>query len=60
MLAAVTLRRAANARLETGVWGEHGGDSASDRFFHRAGPDYVSCSPSPASKRGARRWRGVG
>ena len=28
-----------------GVCGEHGGDPASIRFFHRAGLDYVSCSP---------------
>jgi pyruvate,orthophosphate dikinase len=31
--------------LETGVCGEHGGDPASVEFFHRAGLDYVSCSP---------------
>ncbi|MEZ0090915.1 pyruvate, phosphate dikinase [Streptacidiphilus sp. EB129] len=31
--------------LVTGVCGEHGGDPASVRFFHRAGLDYVSCSP---------------
>ncbi|MFF4632661.1 pyruvate, phosphate dikinase [Streptomyces griseorubiginosus] len=31
--------------LETGVCGEHGGDPASIHFFHRAGLDYVSCSP---------------
>jgi hypothetical protein len=28
-----------------GVCGEHGGDPASVGFFHRAGLDYVSCSP---------------
>ena len=25
--------------------GEYGGDSSSIRFFHKAGLDYVSCSP---------------
>ena len=28
-----------------GICGEHGGDPESIRFFHRAGLDYVSCSP---------------
>ncbi|HEY8494860.1 MAG TPA: putative PEP-binding protein, partial [Myxococcota bacterium] len=28
-----------------GVCGEHGGDPDSIAFFHRAGLDYVSCSP---------------
>ncbi|MFF9623676.1 pyruvate, phosphate dikinase [Streptomyces griseosporeus] len=42
---AVEAGRAANPRLETGVCGEHGGDPASVHFFHRAGLDYVSCSP---------------
>ncbi|WP_330281097.1 pyruvate, phosphate dikinase [Streptomyces sp. NBC_00588] len=37
--------RAVNPRLETGVCGEHGGDPDSIHFFHRAGLDYVSCSP---------------
>ncbi len=31
--------------LEVGVCGEHGGDPESVAFFHRAGLDYVSCSP---------------
>jgi pyruvate,orthophosphate dikinase len=31
--------------LELGVCGEHGGDPDSIAFFHRAGLDYVSCSP---------------
>jgi pyruvate,orthophosphate dikinase len=31
--------------LHLGVCGEHGGDPASVHFFHRAGLDYVSCSP---------------
>ncbi|MER6671853.1 pyruvate, phosphate dikinase [Streptomyces sp. NPDC000983] len=37
--------RAVRPGLETGVCGEHGGDPASIHFFHRAGLDYVSCSP---------------
>jgi pyruvate,orthophosphate dikinase len=32
-------------QLEVGICGEHGGDPDSIRFFHRAGLDYVSCSP---------------
>ncbi len=31
--------------LKLGICGEHGGDPASVVFFHRAGLDYVSCSP---------------
>ena len=31
--------------LKTGVCGEHGGDPESVEFGHRAGLDYVSCSP---------------
>jgi len=31
--------------LHLGVCGEHGGDPRSIDFFHRAGLDYVSCSP---------------
>ncbi|MEU6378782.1 pyruvate, phosphate dikinase [Streptomyces sp. NPDC046909] len=42
---AVEAGRGVNSRLETGVCGEHGGDPASIHFFHRAGLDYVSCSP---------------
>ncbi|MFD9637513.1 putative PEP-binding protein, partial [Streptomyces violascens] len=34
-----------NSHLAMGVCGEHGGDPASIHFFHRAGIDYVSCSP---------------
>jgi pyruvate,orthophosphate dikinase len=37
--------RAANPKLTMGICGEHGGDPESIRFFHRAGLDYVSCSP---------------
>ncbi|HQY62156.1 MAG: pyruvate, phosphate dikinase [Myxococcales bacterium] len=37
--------RAARPGMKLGVCGEHGGDPASVAFFHRAGLDYVSCSP---------------
>jgi pyruvate,orthophosphate dikinase len=37
--------RAANAKLELGVCGEHGGDPDSIEFFNQVGLDYVSCSP---------------
>jgi pyruvate, orthophosphate dikinase len=42
---AVSKGRASRPGIETGVCGEHGGDPASVAFFHRAGLDYVSCSP---------------
>jgi pyruvate,orthophosphate dikinase len=31
--------------LKVGICGEHGGEPSSVRFCHRAGLDYVSCSP---------------
>jgi pyruvate,orthophosphate dikinase len=31
--------------LKLGICGEHGGDPDSVHFFHKAGLDYVSCSP---------------
>ena len=37
--------REARPGLKLGVCGEHGGDPDSIEFFHRAGLDYVSCSP---------------
>lgn len=37
--------RKANPNLKIGICGEHGGDPKSIYFFHRAGLDYVSCSP---------------
>ena len=37
--------RHSNARLKVGVCGEHGGDPTGVGFFHKVGPDYVSCSP---------------
>ena len=42
---AVRLGRSVRQGLEVGVCGEHGGDPASIRLFHRLGIDYVSCSP---------------
>ena len=42
---AVTEGRKGNPGLKVGVCGEHGGDPHSVEFFHRAGLDYVSCSP---------------
>jgi pyruvate,orthophosphate dikinase len=37
--------RAARKGLKVGICGEHGGDPKSIDFCHRAGLDYVSCSP---------------
>jgi pyruvate,orthophosphate dikinase len=37
--------RAARPGLKLGICGEHGGDPRSVAFFHRAGLEYVSCSP---------------
>ncbi len=37
--------RSAHPGLKVGVCGEHGGDPASIKFFHKSGLDYVSCSP---------------
>lgn len=37
--------RGAKGDLKVGICGEHGGDPKSVHFFHRAGLDYVSCSP---------------
>jgi pyruvate,orthophosphate dikinase len=37
--------RQTNPKLKVGICGEHGGDPRSVEFFHRAGLDYVSCSP---------------
>lgn len=42
---AVQKGRSVRPNMEIGVCGEHGGDPASVAFFHRAGLDYVSCSP---------------
>ena len=37
--------RATRPGLKIGICGEHGGDPRSVKFCHRAGMDYVSCSP---------------
>ncbi|QOJ01894.1 MAG: pyruvate, phosphate dikinase [Phycisphaeraceae bacterium] len=37
--------RGVKVDLKVGVCGEHGGDPKSVHFFHKAGLDYVSCSP---------------
>ncbi|NLJ25285.1 MAG: pyruvate, phosphate dikinase [Firmicutes bacterium] len=42
---AVERGRSSNPDVGLGVCGEHGGDPASIEFFHKAGLDYVSCSP---------------
>jgi pyruvate,orthophosphate dikinase len=42
---AVKEGRAANAKLEVGICGEHGGDPDSIAFCNEVGLDYVSCSP---------------
>jgi pyruvate,orthophosphate dikinase len=41
----VELGRGRRKNLEIGICGEHGGDPNSVDFCHRAGLDYVSCSP---------------
>ena len=42
---AVKKGREVRPDIEMGICGEHGGDPTSIGFFHRAGLDYVSCSP---------------
>jgi pyruvate,orthophosphate dikinase len=42
---AVEKGRSVRPNIKLGICGEHGGDPASVEFFHRAGLDYVSCSP---------------
>ncbi len=37
--------RSARKGLKVGICGEHGGEPSSVEFCHRAGMDYVSCSP---------------
>ena len=37
--------RGTRPELEVGICGEHGGDPKSIHFCHKAGLDYVSCSP---------------
>jgi pyruvate, orthophosphate dikinase len=40
-----SLGRRTRPELEVGICGEHGGDPRTIAFCHRAGLDYVSCSP---------------
>ena len=42
---AVERGRERRTKLKVGICGEHGGDPATVEFCHRAGLDYVSCSP---------------
>ncbi|MBC8170056.1 MAG: pyruvate, phosphate dikinase, partial [Anaerolineae bacterium] len=42
---AVEKGRKARPNLEVGICGEHGGDPKSIHFCHKAGLNYVSCSP---------------
>lgn len=42
---AVELGKIGNPNIEVGICGEHGGDPRSIEFCHKAGLDYVSCSP---------------
>merc|ERR1712232_1351054 len=42
---AVEKGRAQRPELKCGICGEHGGEPSSVKFCHRAGLDYVSCSP---------------
>ncbi len=42
---AIERGRATRKNLKIGICGEHGGDPDSVRFCHKAGMNYVSCSP---------------
>ena len=42
---AVKKGRSTRPELKCGICGEHGGDPSSIEFCHKAGLDYVSCSP---------------
>ncbi|HEV8265928.1 MAG TPA: pyruvate, phosphate dikinase, partial [Gemmatimonadales bacterium] len=42
---AVRLGRGTRHNLKVGICGEHGGEASSVKFCHRAGLNYVSCSP---------------
>jgi pyruvate,orthophosphate dikinase len=42
---AVRTGKEANKDLHCGICGEHGGEPSSIEFCHKAGLDYVSCSP---------------
>jgi pyruvate,orthophosphate dikinase len=45
VLLAIERGRRGRPGLKIGICGEHGGEADSVRFCHRAGMDYVSCSP---------------
>ncbi|MCZ6473234.1 MAG: hypothetical protein O6934_07320 [SAR324 cluster bacterium] len=45
MRIAIEEGRKSNPDLKVGICGEHGGEAASVKFFHKLGLDYVSCSP---------------
>lgn len=42
---AIKRGRAVRPELKCGICGEHGGESSSVKFCHKAGLNYVSCSP---------------
>jgi pyruvate,orthophosphate dikinase len=42
---AIEKGRSTNPNLKVGICGEHGGESASVKFCHKVGMNYVSCSP---------------
>ena len=45
IIMAAELSRRVKPDIKLGICGEHGGDPESVKFCHRAGLDYVSCSP---------------
>jgi pyruvate,orthophosphate dikinase len=47
MLVKMAIEKGRNTRpgLKVGICGEHGGESASVKFCHKIGMNYVSCSP---------------
>jgi len=45
IMQAVSQARGVNPKIKLGICGEHGGDPRSIGFCHRAGLNYVSCSP---------------
>jgi pyruvate,orthophosphate dikinase len=47
MLVKIGIERGRSTKkdLKVGICGEHGGEAESVKFCHRAGMNYVSCSP---------------
>ena len=41
----IKLGRSSRKELKVGICGEHGGEAKSVEFCHKAGMNYVSCSP---------------